>query len=243
MSLWLRPAQPVLGGWLAVRSLGLVVLTPGQRALLRARRLRGRLPPGGEPARRPPVRQLPAGVPRRGVARGAEPPPGALWVGMEATTLALAPLIFHRHDRRSLEAVWKYLVLSSVGIALALLGMFFLATAQVGGQTAGRLMVLEDLVAQGPALEPGLAPGGVHLPAGGVRHQDGPGADAHLEAGHLRRGAAARGRADGRRAHQLRFPRDRTDRRGHDGGGARRLHPAAPDRLRAALARSSRPSS
>ena len=45
-----------------------------------------------------------------------------LWVGMEATTLALAPLVFHRHDRRSLEAVWKYLVLSSVGIALALLG-------------------------------------------------------------------------------------------------------------------------
>ena len=60
---------------------------------------------------------------------------GLLWVGLEATTLAVAPLIFHRHDRRSLEAVWKYLVISSVGIALALLGMFFLATAQVGGGT------------------------------------------------------------------------------------------------------------
>jgi hydrogenase-4 component F len=66
----------------------------------------------------------------------------------------VAPLIFHRHDRRSLEAVWKYLVISSVGIALALLGMFFLATAQVGGGTTGRLLVLEDLVAQGPALSP-----------------------------------------------------------------------------------------
>jgi len=74
-----------------------------------------------------------------------------LWIGLEATTLAVAPLIFHRHDRRSLEAVWKYLVISSVAIALALLGVFFLATAQAG---AGRPLVLEDLVAQGTRLHP-----------------------------------------------------------------------------------------
>lgn len=47
---------------------------------------------------------------------------GALWVGIECTTLASAPLIyFHRH-RRSLEATWKYLIICSVGIAMALLG-------------------------------------------------------------------------------------------------------------------------
>jgi hydrogenase-4 component F len=52
---------------------------------------------------------------------------GLLWVGIEATTLATAPLIyFHRHHR-SLEAAWKYLLICSVGIALALLGNFFLA--------------------------------------------------------------------------------------------------------------------
>ena len=55
---------------------------------------------------------------------------------MEATTLAMAPLVFYRRDRRSLEAVWKYLVLSSVGIALALLGTFFLAAAQARGPAA-----------------------------------------------------------------------------------------------------------
>ncbi|MFA6600295.1 MAG: proton-conducting transporter membrane subunit [Candidatus Omnitrophota bacterium] len=50
-----------------------------------------------------------------------------LWIGIEATTLASAPLIyFHRHHR-SLEATWKYLLICSVGIALALLGIFFLA--------------------------------------------------------------------------------------------------------------------
>jgi hydrogenase-4 component F len=54
---------------------------------------------------------------------------GLLWVAIEATTLASAPLIyFHRHHR-SLEATWKYLLICSVGIGLALLGNFFLAVA------------------------------------------------------------------------------------------------------------------
>jgi hydrogenase-4 component F len=75
-----------------------------------------------------------------------------LWVGMEATTLSLAPLVFHRHDRRSLEAVWKYLLISSVGIALALLGIFFLATAQSG--VPGRSLIRADLVAHATQLHP-----------------------------------------------------------------------------------------
>jgi hydrogenase-4 component F len=54
---------------------------------------------------------------------------GLLWIAVEATTLVSAPLIaFHRHHR-SLEATWKYLLICSVGIALALLGNFFLAYA------------------------------------------------------------------------------------------------------------------
>lgn len=57
---------------------------------------------------------------------------GLLWVGVEATTLTTAPLIyFHRHHR-SLEATWKYLLICSVGIALALLGNFLLAAAASG---------------------------------------------------------------------------------------------------------------
>jgi hydrogenase-4 component F len=80
---------------------------------------------------------------------------GMLWVGMEATTLATAPLISHPADRRSLEAVWKYLLICSVGIALALLGTFFLATAQVAGSGshAGALM-LPDLLAGAHGLHP-----------------------------------------------------------------------------------------
>lgn len=54
---------------------------------------------------------------------------GALWVGIEATTLSSAPLIyFHRHQR-SLEATWKYLIICSVGIALAMVGNILLSVA------------------------------------------------------------------------------------------------------------------
>ncbi len=71
---------------------------------------------------------------------------GLLWVAIEATTLASAPLIyFHRH-RRSLEATWKYLMICSVGIALALLGNFFLAVASTLGHESFVPMLLGDLL-------------------------------------------------------------------------------------------------
>jgi hydrogenase-4 component F len=77
---------------------------------------------------------------------------GLLWVGVEATTLATAPLIyFHRHHR-SLEAAWKYLLICSVGIALALLGNFFLAVAASGrGGTIS--LALPDLLHDAGALD------------------------------------------------------------------------------------------
>lgn len=77
---------------------------------------------------------------------------GVMWVAMEATTLATAPLIYDPHDRRSIEAVWKYLLICSVGIALALLGTFMLAQAQGAGVTAPSLSRSALLLA--PALHP-----------------------------------------------------------------------------------------
>lgn len=60
--------------------------------------------------------------------------PGVLWVGMEAMTLATTPLVYYNKNKRSLEAAWKYLLICSVGMALALLGTFFVAyAAQLGG--------------------------------------------------------------------------------------------------------------
>lgn len=51
---------------------------------------------------------------------------GLMWVAIEATTLASGPLLYFNRNARSLEATWKYLMVGSVGIALALLGSLFL---------------------------------------------------------------------------------------------------------------------
>jgi hydrogenase-4 component F len=80
---------------------------------------------------------------------------GILWVAIEATTLASAPLIyFHRH-RRSLEATWKYLLVCSVGIALALLGNFFLAVAAAPPGAGAPPLHLDALIGRGAALNAG----------------------------------------------------------------------------------------
>jgi len=56
-----------------------------------------------------------------------------MWVAMEGTTLATALLLYFNHNRQSLEATWKYLMIGSIGIALALLGTLFLAySAEIG---------------------------------------------------------------------------------------------------------------
>lgn len=75
---------------------------------------------------------------------------GLLWACVEATTLLSAPLIyFHRH-KRSLEATWKYLLICSVGIALALMGNLFLGAA---GLKTGAGLDLGALLAKGAALD------------------------------------------------------------------------------------------
>src|SRR5664279_2531111 len=79
--------------------------------------------------------------------------PGVAWVAMETTTLVTAPLIYFNRNRRSLEATWKYLLIGSVGIALALLGTLFLAyAAHFGGLEEplnfNRLMQHADLLSR-----------------------------------------------------------------------------------------------
>jgi hydrogenase-4 component F len=91
---------------------------------------------------------------------------GLLWVGVEATTLATAPLIYFNRTPRSIEATWKYLVISSVGIALALLGSFFLGySALLGGGEAS--LLFQDLLAGATTLsKPWLRAGFVLLLVG-----------------------------------------------------------------------------
>jgi len=48
---------------------------------------------------------------------------GVLWIGSEATTLATAFLVAFYERESSIEAAWKYVIICSVGITLALFGI------------------------------------------------------------------------------------------------------------------------
>ena len=49
-----------------------------------------------------------------------------LWIFVEATTLAVAALIYHDRSEMALEATWKYVFICSTVIAIAYLGILFL---------------------------------------------------------------------------------------------------------------------
>ncbi|UFS72818.1 hydrogenase [Geomonas sp. RF6] len=79
---------------------------------------------------------------------------GLLWITLEATTLTMAPLIYFNRNARSIEATWKYLLICSVGIAIALLGLFFLAYSTI---VAGReaTLLLQPLISGAASLHAG----------------------------------------------------------------------------------------
>ena len=76
---------------------------------------------------------------------------GLMWVAIEGTTLSTAPLIYFNRSPRSIEATWKYLLVGTVGIALALLGTFFLAYSSMQGGFEATL-TFEDLLRDAPGL-------------------------------------------------------------------------------------------
>ena len=82
---------------------------------------------------------------------------GVLWVAVEATTIATAFLVGHRRTRASLEASWKYMVIGSVGVALAFLGtvLVYFASRHAGGD-ANAALNWSTLVRIAPRLDPGV---------------------------------------------------------------------------------------
>ncbi len=82
---------------------------------------------------------------------------GVLWAAIEATTILTAFLVGHRHTRGAVEAAWKYVVVCSVGIALAFLGIVLVNLAAVhAGLPAGQALDWADLTVKGHALDPGV---------------------------------------------------------------------------------------
>ena len=82
---------------------------------------------------------------------------GYLWIGMEATTLLSAPLVYFHRSRTALEATWKYVIVCSVGIAFGFLGTAMLyAGSQQSGVLADGSLSLTILEHHARQLPPGL---------------------------------------------------------------------------------------
>lgn len=92
-----------------------------------------------------------------------------LWVAVELTTLVSAPLIAYRRTAGSLEAMWKYILICSIGIGLALFGTMLVMHAQTTGSVTWHKAGFAFILA-GYGTKTGLAPFHTWLP------------DAHSEA-------------------------------------------------------------
>ncbi len=165
---WVDRPAPMLGGWVALDDLGLLFLTTTS-AIFAAAAVYGvgYLERESHADERPdfitgiPFPNLPESFFVVGLLLflGAmtlvtvSQQLGLLWAAVEMATLTSAPLIyFHRH-KRALEAAWKYLLISSVGIALALLGTIFMSVATSAAGEAGGGLTVESLTAQAGAMD------------------------------------------------------------------------------------------
>ncbi|MCR6544310.1 hydrogenase 4 subunit F [Dehalobacterium formicoaceticum] len=78
---------------------------------------------------------------------------GIMWVAIEATTLASVFLVGFYNTKESLEAAWKYIIICSVGISLAFLGIILLHLSSSGVLGEGQLLDWTALFAQAEALK------------------------------------------------------------------------------------------
>lgn len=79
---------------------------------------------------------------------------GVLWIAMEGTTITSAVLVGYHGHHHGLEAAWKYIIVTTIGISFGLFGtvLVYAAAAQAG--TAA--MSWSGIMAVAPALDPGI---------------------------------------------------------------------------------------
>ncbi len=86
---------------------------------------------------------------------------GLLWVGIEASTLLTAFLICIHAAPAALEAMWKYLLMCSVGVALAFTGTLLIAaSAEPAGLQGAEVMLWTNLRGAAAQLNPALIKAG-----------------------------------------------------------------------------------
>ncbi len=78
---------------------------------------------------------------------------GIMWIAIEATTLASAFLVGFYNGKEALEAAWKYIIICSVGIAIALLGIIFLQFSSLDVLASTQFLDWPAMIAHATELE------------------------------------------------------------------------------------------
>jgi hydrogenase-4 component F len=81
---------------------------------------------------------------------------GVMWFALEATALTSVVLVALYNRKTSLEAAWKYVMLGSMGLALALFGTVFTYAAAIGHDGSGKMPSFNwsNLMAMAGELDP-----------------------------------------------------------------------------------------
>jgi hydrogenase-4 component F len=83
---------------------------------------------------------------------------GVLWIAMEGTTITSALLVGFHGDKHALEAAWKYIIVTTIGISFGLFGTVLVYGAAVhaqGGVFAGA-MNYSSIAAIAKQMDPGI---------------------------------------------------------------------------------------
>jgi hypothetical protein len=104
---------------------------------------------------------------------------GIMWVAVEATTIFSAMVIPLALTKASVEASWKYILISSVGIALAFVGtvLAYFDFVALSGRTHNALN-WPVLLSAAPRLHPEVMRLAFHIPPRWLRDKSGHRADA-----------------------------------------------------------------
>jgi hydrogenase-4 component F len=83
---------------------------------------------------------------------------GVLWIAMEGTTITSAVLIGYHGHQHGLEAAWKYIIVTTIGISFGLFGtvLIYAAAAAAGVQGNAGAMSWSAIMTVAPMLDPGI---------------------------------------------------------------------------------------
>jgi hydrogenase-4 component F len=81
---------------------------------------------------------------------------GVLWIAMEGTTITSAVLIGYHGHHHGLEAAWKYIIVTTIGISFGLFGTVLIYAAAAAAQGGAGAMSWSAIMKVAPALDPSI---------------------------------------------------------------------------------------